>query len=155
MLPWLGLLVVALGGCELFTESNRPPLSVELAGGAYAPGATVAVTLRNASDSPWYHIGVCNSGFERRDGDAWVPVYGFDCRLVVVDPSTPPDRLTYAPLEVPARGEVNLNYVLPGDAVPGTHRIRASFMSRADGSGSSATRVSPTFEVRSPSLAAR
>ena len=142
-----------LSACDLFTSPDEPALSVELPAAVFSPGDPITVTLRNDSDSPWYFVGVCNDGLQRRENGRWVPAYAWECRLlaragaVAAEPASDVDWLSYAPLEVPAGGTVTTTYTLPSDAELGEYRIGATFRSRADGTGIQEIRNSPRFNV--------
>lgn len=145
-------------GCGLITEPEVAGLTVELSAESVAPGGGIEVTLRNGSDRSWYYNGVCNSDLQRRDGDDWAPAYEYfpvTCGLALVEPSSDPDRLTWAPLEVPPGGSRTFATTVPENLVDGEYRVLAPFSSRADGSGTRVRRPSPVFQVRSASLAAR
>lgn len=142
---------LALSACEWFTAPDEPALRVELPAAFFLPGDTIVATLRNDSNSPWYFVGVCNDGLQRREDGRWVPVFAWECRLFLRDSTAPGaetvDRLTYAPVEVPAGGTLTARYTLPNDAELGVYRIGATFYSRADASGRTETRYSPRFDV--------
>jgi hypothetical protein len=147
--------LLVLAACDVFTGPDRPRISVELPAATFAPGAEIDVTLRNDSGSPWYYAPVCGTGVQRLDAGVWVGGYDHvGCSFVRADLGGGEMRLTYAPLLVPARGEIAVRYLLPSDAVYGEYRIRVILSERADLGGRTAVRQSPTFLVLSPSLAA-
>jgi hypothetical protein len=151
-------MLCALGSCELPTAAERVQLSVEVGALSYAPGDDIELTLRNASDRSWYYNSICNSDLERRVGGAWVRVYdylGAGCPLALVVPSSAPDGLSWAPMEVPAGQSVTVSKTIPGDLADGEYRFLAPFSRGGDGSGTRASQPSPTFQVLSFSPAAR
>lgn len=111
-----------LSACELFTSPDEPALSVELPAAVFSPGAPITVTLRNDSDSPWYFVGVCNDGLQRRENGRWVQAVPVECRMVLQNladsVAVDVDRLSFAPMEVPAGGAVTTTYTVPSDAAP-------------------------------------
>lgn len=148
-----------LSACDLFTSPDEPALRVELPAAFFLPGDTIVATLRNDSDSPWYFVGVCNEGLQRRENGTWVPVSAWECRLFLRDSAAAGadgvSWLTYAPTEVPAGGTITSWYTLPSDAALGEYRIGATFYSRPDASGRRETRYSPRFDVLLSGAAAR
>jgi hypothetical protein len=145
--------MLALGGCSLFTEADRPRVDIEVASLSYAPGDTVLVTFRNDDDAPWFFIAGCYSSIERRVDDAWTPIDEYCGLSRALDPRI--DALTVAPIEVPARGSVVLQYPLPAEAAEGQYRHAATFFASPTSSGRNVRRVSPTFAVSSFSLGTR
>ncbi len=146
-------MLVGVWGCDLLTDPERAELTVEVQSLSYAPGDTVRVTLRNDERASWYFLAGCASGVQRREAGTWQAIAYYCAAARATDAAV--DQLTVAPIEVPAGGSSSLWYLLPADAAPGTYRVAATFYPGPSYEGRSETRSSPTFEVRSPSLAAR
>jgi len=81
---------------------------------AYAPGDSVAITLRNAS-SAVVEYNACPRAIERRAGAGWA----------VVDRFPPPSGMCNASAHaLPPGREVTVRFALPADLPSGTYRVR-------------------------------
>ena len=127
--------LLGVAGCDLFTEPAETPLSVEVPPTLYLPGSTASVTLRNGSDQPWFYLAGCAPELQRLDAGRWVPALDMACLAEL------------QAVEIPAGDSLRLDLLIPVDAQPGLHRLRARFNARADLGGRTETRVSAGFEV--------
>lgn len=141
---------VFVAACDsLFENATSPRIELELADAAFVAGDEVHVTVRNVSEHPWHYMAGCGTGFQRKDGDAWVMVYQLggcpSASIRAID--GPASEWILNPLAIAPNEQIVVSFLLPADASAGQYRVRTNFSATSGGEGAGFSVSTASFAV--------